>query len=275
MAYATQHRRRAILVLAAIALLLASPMAAAAAAAAGCEGDKLPAGRIYAHCAALPSLGARLHWTYDAKTGSLSVAFVAKPAGAGGAGWVSWAINPAGEGMKGAQALLALKSPAAPSSSYVVNTYNVTGYTALGAASTPIAYRAAELAADESGGGEVRIYGKLQLAPGLEKVSHIWQVGSTVANGAPVKHAFDTANLQAKGTLVLSGAALPVEAAPAPAPVGPGGASPAKGGGDSGAAPSGGAGSSNSAAAKATTYVSVSVLTLLAAALAGAGSLAM
>jgi hypothetical protein len=93
-----------------------------------------------------------------------------------------------------------------------------------------------------------------------------------VANGAPVKHAFDTANLQAKGTLVLSGAALPVEAAPAPAPVGSGGASPAKGGGDSGAAPSTG-GTSNSAAAKATTYVCVSVLTLLAAALAG--SLAM
>jgi len=255
MAYATQHHRRAILVLA-VALLLASPMAitraAAAAATSGCEGDKLPAGKSYAHCAALPYLGAKLHWTYDAKTGSPSVAFVAKPAGGAG-GWVSWAINPTGDGMKGAQALLAFKGP----SSYVVNTYNITGYNPLGAAPTPIAYKATDLAADESG-GEVRIYGKLQLGPGLEKVNHIWQVGSKVTtNGAPAEHAFDKPNLQAKGKLVLSGAAQFLEAAaPAPAPAGAG-ASPAGGGG--GAAPSGG----KSAAAAATAYVSAPALTLL------------
>lgn len=257
MAYATPQHGRAILALA-VALLLASPMAttravAAAAATSGCEGDKLPAGKSYAHCAALPYLGAKLHWTYDAKTGSLSVAFVAKPAGGAG-GWVSWAINPTGDGMKGAQALLAFKG----ASTYVVNTYNITGYNPL-VAPTPIAYKATDLAADESG-GEVRIYGKLQLGPGLEKVNHIWQVGSKVTNGAPAEHAFDKPNLQAKGKLVLSGAAQPLEApAPAPAPSGAAGASPAKGGGV-GAAPSGG----KSAAAVGTAYVSAPVLTLLA-----------
>lgn len=256
MAYVTQH-----LVLAVVALLLASPMATTRAAAAGCEGDKLPAGKTYAHCAALASLGARLHWTYDAKTGSLSVAFVAKPARA--AGWVSWAINPTGDGMKGAQALLAFK--AASSSTYVVNTYNVTGYDPLGAAPTAIAYKATGLAADESGGGgEVRIYGTLQLAPGLEKVNHIWQVGSAVAKGAPAEHAFNKANLQAKGKLVLSGAAQPVEAAPAPAPAGAAGASSAKGG-----APSGG---KSSAAAAAIAHVSAPAALAL---LALAGFLAM
>ncbi|TKW33955.1 hypothetical protein SEVIR_2G273100v4 [Setaria viridis] len=246
MASATQHHRRAMAVLAVLLTTMASPTAtrAAAAAAGGCDGDKFPAGRSYAHCAALPYLGARLHWTHDAKTGSLSVAFVAKPAGAGGAGWVSWAINPTGEGMKGAQALVALRpSPAGP---YAVNTYNITGYKPFGANSTAISFKTAELAADESA-GEVRLYGKLQLAPGTEVVNHIWQVGSAVTGGAPTKHAFDKDNLQSKGRLALSGAAL----APAPAPTAAAGvSSPAKGG--SGAAsPSGGKPSAATAAASA------------------------
>ncbi|PAN13216.1 hypothetical protein PAHAL_2G320700 [Panicum hallii] len=233
-----QHRRAMAVVLAVLLTAMASPMAmraaaAAATAAGGCEGDKFPAGRSYAHCAALPKLGARLHWTHDSKTGSLSVAFVAKPGGAGGAGWVSWAINPTGDGMKGAQALVAFRaSPAAP---YAVNTYNITGYKPFGASSTAIAFRATDLAAEAAAAGEVRLYGRLQLAPGTEVVNHIWQVGSAVTAGAPAKHAFDKDNLEAKGKLALSGAAL----APAPA-ASAGGASAGKGGSAGGeAAPSG------------------------------------
>ncbi|OEL20278.1 Auxin-induced in root cultures protein 12 [Dichanthelium oligosanthes] len=222
-------------------LLVASPpmatmrAASAAAAAGGCEGDKFPANQSYAHCAALPYLGARLHWTHDARTGSLSVAFVAKPAGAGGAGWVSWAINPTGDGMKGAQALVAFRP--APSAPCAVRTYNVTGYGPFTANSTAIAFKATDLAADESG-GEVRLYGKLQLAPGTQVVNQVWQVGSDVTGGAPVKHAFAKENLEAKGKLQLSGAALAMAPAPAPAAAN-GGSSPAKGGSGGGASPSG------------------------------------
>ncbi|CAN6182847.1 unnamed protein product [Urochloa humidicola] len=257
MASATQHHRTraSIAILAVLLTVASSPTATRAAAAAtapapgpagGCDGDKFPAGRSYAHCAALPYLGARLHWTHDAKTGSLSVAFVAKPPASGG--WVSWAINPTGDGMKGAQALVALKpTPAAP---YAVNTYNITGYMPFGATSTPIAYKATGLAADESAAaaGEVRLYGKLQLAPGTEVVNHIWQVGSTVTGGAPVKHAFDKDNLEAKGKLALSGAAL----APEPAPAAPGGGSSAAKGGSAAAGPSGAKPSAATAAASAT-----------------------
>ncbi|KAF8780914.1 hypothetical protein HU200_000878 [Digitaria exilis] len=230
MASATQqHRRPSALVL---AVLLAATAMRAAAAAGGCEGDKFAAGRSYAHCVALPHLGARLHWTYDPKTGSLSVAFVAKPASP--SGWVSWAINPTGDEMKGAQALLALRSSAA--SAYVVSTYNITGYAPLGPKSTAIAFKPTGLAADEAA-GEIRLYGKLQLPAGTETVNHIWQVGSAVNGGAPVKHAFDKDNTEAKGKLALSGAAV---VAPAPAPDAAGGSSPAGKGGSGGAAPSSG-----------------------------------
>nr|CAB3457485.1 unnamed protein product [Digitaria exilis] len=214
----TQHRGASLLLPA--VLLLASSMAPNLAAVAGsCADDNLPANRTYAHCAALGPLGATLHWTYDAKTAQLSLAFVAATtpgANGTGVGWVSWALNPTGDGMKGAQALLALRTSAA--SPYVVNTYNLTGYHALGANSTPIAYKATGLAADESG-GKVRLYGTLQLEQGMEVVNHIWNVGSTVtADGAPFKHAFAQENLDAKGRLVLSGSVLGPAPEPSPAP---------------------------------------------------------
>lgn len=238
MASATQHQRAvilAVLLLASPVVMLASPSGAKAS---SCESEKFPAGRQYATCADLPSLGATLHWTYDAKASTLSVAFVAKPAGGSGAGWVSWAINPTADGMKGAQALVAFRS--ASSSAYVVNTYNITGYRPLGGASTPIDFKATDLAADESG-GKIRLYGKLQLHQGMEAVNHIWQVGSTVTSGAPAKHAFAKENLYAKGKLVIAGGAP--EPAPAPVAGGPSGeagnmgthASPAPSGGKSAA----------------------------------------
>ncbi|KAL6656279.1 hypothetical protein ACP70R_007105 [Stipagrostis hirtigluma subsp. patula] len=242
-----------VLLLLAAVLLLGSPVAAAGGA--GCAGEKFPAGRSYAHCAALGQLGAALHWTYDAKAASLSLAFVAKPTGANGAGWVSWALNPTGDGMKGAQALVAFKSASSPST-YVVNTYNITGYHKLPATSTPIAFKATDLAADESG-GKVRLYGKLQLLPGMDVVSHIWQVGSAVTNGAPAKHAFAKENLEARGKLMLSGGTVAPEPSPAPAPAAGASSSSAKAG-SGGASPS--AGKPSAAAA----FVPAPALMLLA-----------
>ncbi|XP_020195694.1 auxin-induced in root cultures protein 12 [Aegilops tauschii subsp. strangulata] len=208
------HRRRSIIQLAFL-LLVASP-AAMLAAGGACESEEFPAGRSYATCADLPTLGASLHWTYDAAASSLSLAFAAKPPGTSGAGWVAWGINPTGDGMKGAQTLVAFKS----SGAYVVNTYNLTGYRPLSAASTPIAFEATDLAADEGADGKVRLYGTLQLPKGMEAVNHIWQVGSTVANGVPAKHAFAQENLDSKGSLVLTGAGA-TDAAPAPVAGGP------------------------------------------------------
>ncbi|CAM0952149.1 unnamed protein product [Alopecurus aequalis] len=255
-----QHRRRAILQLAAL-LLLASP-AAMLAAAGACDSEMFPAGKSYATCEDLPALGAALHWMYDAAASSLSLAFAAKPAATDG--WVSWGINPTGDGMKGAQTLLAFKQSGG---AYVVNTYNLTGYKPLGAVSTPIAFEPTELAAD----GKVRLYGKLQLPKGMETVNHIWQVGSVVASGAPAKHVFAQENLDAKGTLALTGAAAP-DSAPVPEAGGP---SVDAGSVDtqtvaSSPAPSGGGNASPSAAA--TAYASAPVLFVL---LALAGFLAI
>jgi len=123
-----------------------------------------------------------------------------------------------GSGMVGAQALVALAGGAANSSApAVVRTYNITGYSPLGDASTPIAFPATGLAADVGGSGKVRLYATLRLGKGVKKVvNHVWQVGSSVTRGAPDMHAMDADNLAAKGKLVLSDGA----AASAPAPAG-------------------------------------------------------
>uniref|UniRef100_A0ACD5ZWN7 Uncharacterized protein n=1 Tax=Avena sativa TaxID=4498 RepID=A0ACD5ZWN7_AVESA len=244
MASSTVPRGIALLV-----LVLASARAASAAGA--CAAEKFPAGKTYATCEDLPQLGAALHWTYDASKSSLSLAFVAAPAGPNG--WVAWALNPTGEGMAGAQALVALKGSSA------VKTYNITGYVPLGGASTPIAYPATDLAADSGSGGKIRLYGKLQLPKGTKAVNQVWQVGSSVTGGSPDKHAFSAGNLAAKAKLVLSGKAT-TSPAPAPAPMA-GGPSGSTGGAGAATTPS--AGKSPSAAA--TVCVSSSLaLTVLA-----------
>ena len=208
-------------------LLLLLLVAALPAAMSSCAGEDFPSGRSYVTCEDLPHLGAALHWTYDASEPSLSLAFVAAPAAPGG--WVAWGINPTGSGMVGAQALVALAGGAANSSApAVVRTYNITGYSPLGDASTPIAFPATGLAADVGGGGKVRLYATLRLGKGVKKVvNHVWQVGSSVTRGAPDMHAMDADNLAAKGKLVLTDGA----AASAPAPAG-GSSSSGDGSGD-------------------------------------------
>lgn len=239
-----------------LVLVLASTRAASAAGAGACAAEKFPAGKTYATCEDLPQLGAALHWTYDESKSSLSLAFVAAPAGPNG--WVAWALNPTGEGMAGAQALVALKGSSAGAPA--VKTYNITGYVPLGGASTPIAYPATDLAADSGSGGKIRLYGKLQLRKGVKAVNQVWQVGTSVTGGAPDKHAFAAGNLAAKAKLVLSGKATSPAPAPAPMAGGPSGSAGSDGGAGAATTPSAG----KSASAAATVGVSSVALVLLA-----------
>ncbi|OEL30174.1 Auxin-induced in root cultures protein 12 [Dichanthelium oligosanthes] len=193
-------------------LVVALPAAMSA-----CAGEHFPPGRTYVTCQDLPYLGAALHWTYNASDPSMSLAFVAAPAAPGG--WVAWGINPTGSGMVGSQALVALVGDASSSNSSsapAVRTYNITGYSPLGKASTPIAFQSTGLAADAGSGGKIRLYATLQLDKGMKKVvNHVWQVGSSVTRGAPDMHAMDPENLASKGKFVLSDGATASPPAPA------------------------------------------------------------
>uniref|UniRef100_A0A0E0M301 Cytochrome b561 and DOMON domain-containing protein n=1 Tax=Oryza punctata TaxID=4537 RepID=A0A0E0M301_ORYPU len=188
-----------------LALLLLAAMAASAqdAAAGGCAGEAFTANRAYAACSDLPRLGASLHWTYDDRAGGeLSVAFVAAPAAPGG--WVAWGLNPVGDGMAGAQALVAVPSSSSSSTgAWEVRTYNISGY-ALGEPG-PIAFPASDLAAELGGDGRVRVFGTLSLAAygGASVLNQVWQVGPAVTDGVPAPHAMAGDNLAAKAKLDL------------------------------------------------------------------------
>ncbi|RRT43814.1 hypothetical protein B296_00044440, partial [Ensete ventricosum] len=176
-------------------LFLLSAVGSASAAASGCSSMAFSSNRVYAACIDLPRLSSSLHWSYDTASATLSLAFVAPPAGP--EGWVSWAINPSGGGMVGCQTLIAFRQP---NGVMGLKTYNITKYGPI--AEGPIEFETSDMAAEQSG-GVMRLFAKMKLPAGMTEVKQAWQVGSAVANGVPQKHDFKPDNLQSLGQLDL------------------------------------------------------------------------
>ncbi|WOL16131.1 cytochrome b561 and DOMON domain-containing protein [Canna indica] len=185
-----------------LAFLFLSVASSTAAASGACSSASFSSNRVYAACSDLPRLSSSLHWSYDAATSLLSLAFVAPPPKP--EGWVAWAINPTADGMVGSQALIAFHQP---DGKMGVRTYNITSYESI--AASPIEYETSDLAAEYSG-GVVRMFGKMKLPAGTTVVKQVWQVGSTVVSGVPQAHDFQSANLQSKGTVDLVKGAVAV-----------------------------------------------------------------
>ncbi|XP_058205821.1 cytochrome b561 and DOMON domain-containing protein At3g25290-like [Rhododendron vialii] len=161
-----------------------------------CSSQTFTNNEVYANCLDLPSLTSYLHFTYTPSTSSLSIAFQAPPSQTDG--WISWAINPTSAGMAGSQALVAFK---ASNGSMTVQTYNISSYAL--AAPGKLSFEVKNTSAEYSG-GVMRIFATLVLNEGMgTTVNQVWQVGPSVTDGVPDKHAFQAANLNAKGTLDL------------------------------------------------------------------------
>lgn len=175
-----------------------SAPAAHAAGAGACAAEKFSNNRAFAACADLPRLGASLHWSYDAASSSLSVAFLAAPPSSGG--WVAWGLNPKGQSMDGTQALVAVPK----AGGYEVQTNSISGIT-LNPGPLP-SYQTSDLAAELGGDGRVRIFGTLKLQNGTgAEVNQVWQVGPY--SGGIQTHEMKGDNMNAKGTLnLLTGA---------------------------------------------------------------------
>ncbi|XP_028769668.1 cytochrome b561 and DOMON domain-containing protein At3g25290-like [Neltuma alba] len=161
-----------------------------------CTSQKFAHNKVYSNCADLPVLNSYLHWTHASSNSSLSVAFVATPAKPGG--WVSWAINPTGTGMAGAQALVAFKNKEGV---VTAKTYNISSYSSV--APGKLSFDVWDLKAEESSGGAVSIFATVKLPENAEKVNQVWQVGPSVTDGEPDAHDTAPANLESKGVLNL------------------------------------------------------------------------
>lgn len=164
-----------------------------------CTSQKLPSKKVFSNCTDLPTLGAILHYSYDASNSSLSIAYVATPSKPNG--WVAWAINPTSTGMLGAQALIAFKA----NGSVAVRTYNLTSYKSI--VESKLSFDVWDLSAEESN-GVITILATVKVPEKTDKLNQVWQVGPSVTGGMPDKHEISPSNLGAKSTLaVASGSA--------------------------------------------------------------------
>ncbi|KAJ0969156.1 hypothetical protein J5N97_022033 [Dioscorea zingiberensis] len=160
-----------------------------------CSSVAFSKNRLYAACSALPHLSSSIHWTFDRANTTLSLAFVAPPAASGG--WIAWAINPTSTRMAGSQSLIAYRQS---DGSLTAKTFNVTGYAPI--KPSPIDFEVWDLEAEESG-GVMRIFAKMKLRKDMTVINQVWQVGASVTNGVPYKHAFQPENLASMGSLNL------------------------------------------------------------------------
>lgn len=178
-----------------------------------CTSQKLTTNKLYQKCVDLPTLNSHLHYTYNAANASLSIAFVAAPPSPDG--WIAWAINPTAKGMAGSQALIALKS----NGSLVVKTYNISSYSVL--AESKLSFQTWDLKAESGENGTTVIYGKLKVPEKSETLNQVWQVGSKLAGGHPMKHDMQQANLRSTGPLNLVEKAVDLTPSASPTPTGP------------------------------------------------------
>ncbi|TKY68730.1 AIR12 protein [Spatholobus suberectus] len=160
-----------------------------------CNSPKLPANRTYANCTALPTLGAILHYTYNATNRSLAVAFAAEPPSS--TGWVAWALNLNGGGMIGAEALIAFPVNGA----LTFRRYNLTAYKGIDEVKE-FTFESSDVSAEQISGATV-IFAVVTIPETAGNVSHVWQVGPVVG-GNPSIHATKPENLESKATLPVA-----------------------------------------------------------------------
>ncbi|XP_019179947.1 PREDICTED: cytochrome b561 and DOMON domain-containing protein At3g25290-like [Ipomoea nil] len=164
---------------------------------ASCTNHKFSRNRSYEKCTDLQYLNSYIHWTYDSEKSLLRFAFLAPPGAP--EGWVSWAINPNGTGMVGAQSLIAFKRL---DGSMAVKTYSLNSYRDI--REGELSFEVSDMEGEYSG-GVMTIFATVKLPEGSDgNVNQVWQVGNSVVNGeSPAKHEFQEENLKALGKLDL------------------------------------------------------------------------
>ncbi|XP_031475462.1 cytochrome b561 and DOMON domain-containing protein At3g25290-like [Nymphaea colorata] len=165
-----------------------------------CLSQTFPKGRSFDHCEDLPQLGAFLHWSFRPSNSSLNLAFVAPPATP--SGWVAWALNPVGQGMIGAQALLAFRGA---DGGMAVETFNLSGYNSV--QPSPISMEVSGLEADVSG-RLMMIFATVHVPSRKTSINHVWQVGGSMVGSKPGVHRLERPNLSSKGRLELQSAKM-------------------------------------------------------------------
>lgn len=159
-----------------------------------CSKYSFGSNKLYTTCTDLPYLNSFLHWTYDSSSGNLEIAYRSTQVTI--KNWVAWAINPSGEGMITAQAIVAYQKS---DGTMRVYTSSVTDYNTKlqeGALSFPVSNLSATFS-----NSEISIFATLTLQ-NVNSVNQVWQVGPLVGDN-PGQHDTSGDNVQSTGRLNL------------------------------------------------------------------------
>ncbi|KAL0306017.1 UNVERIFIED_CONTAM: cytochrome and DOMON domain-containing protein [Sesamum radiatum] len=163
-----------------------------------CAKYNFASNQIFSSCNDLPYLNSFLHWNYDQSAKTVKIAY--RHTGVSSSRWVAWAINPSGQGMVGAQALVAFQKSDGTMRAY---TAPVAGYqTQLqeGDLSFPVSDLSATYARNE-----IVIFATLKLDGLNSTVNQVWQEGP-LSGDSPAMHPTSGPNVQSMGTVnLLSG----------------------------------------------------------------------
>ncbi|XP_010548789.1 PREDICTED: cytochrome b561 and DOMON domain-containing protein At3g59070-like [Tarenaya hassleriana] len=169
-----------------------------------CESRVFSGGRTFRTCSDLPVLDSFIHFSYVQETGVLDVAY--RHAKMEPSSWVSWAINPRGHGMSGAQSVVAYRN----STTGLMRAYTspIASYSTI-LQEGPLSFKANNISAEYSSDSEMTIFATLVLPPNTTVVNHLWQDGPVLEGGRLGMHAMGGDHLKSMGTLdLLSGRVL-------------------------------------------------------------------
>lgn len=160
-----------------------------------CANYNFASNQIFTSCIDLPYLNSFLHWNYDQSAKSLEIAY--RQAGVSTSRWVAWAINPAGQGMIGAQSLVAFQKSDGTMRVYTTPITRYQTQLQQGDLSFPVSDLSATYV-----GNEIIIFATLKLDSNLSssKVNLVWQEGP-VSGDSPAMHLTSGPNARSMGTV--------------------------------------------------------------------------
>ncbi|KAG5561143.1 hypothetical protein RHGRI_004231 [Rhododendron griersonianum] len=161
-----------------------------------CSDFVFPNDQVFASCTDLPYLDSFLHWTHNASSSTLHIAY--RHTQVSSSAWVAWGINPTMIGMIGTQAIIAYPKP---DGTVVVFTSPISRYgTRLreGNLSFPVSDLSASYFDNE-----MVIFVVIELPENTTSVNHVWQHGPVYGTNLGM-HQVSRNHLQSMGALDLS-----------------------------------------------------------------------
>uniref|UniRef100_A0A0E0K9Z8 Cytochrome b561 and DOMON domain-containing protein n=1 Tax=Oryza punctata TaxID=4537 RepID=A0A0E0K9Z8_ORYPU len=204
-----RQQRCATLLASLLQLVAVAVLPAAAAAAGGAAGrctTSTPL-KTYAKCIALPTQGATLAWTYDARNATLDAAFTGSFISP--SGWVAWGINKDAPAMTGARVLAAFSDPS--TGALLALPFLLSPDVKLQASplvsrplDIPLLASSASLvgpARTVRDGATVTIAATIRLSPNRTKLHFVWNRGLYVQGYSPTIHPTDASDLASHATV--------------------------------------------------------------------------